>query len=420
MTEAIPDADPVAPPSTAVAPATVPSQAPPPGAARARPAGPAGPAGPEEAPARGRLPSLTGLRFAAAFLVFGFHLQVAHLFPAGSRGDLLLGRVFGHGAIGVSFFFILSGYVLTWSARPGEPAARTWRKRAAKVYPNHLVSALAALVAVAGGAASAAGGASAGIVVPNLLLVQSWSNDPDVYYGLNTVSWSLSCEAFFYLLFPWLLRGLTRLGPKALWPSAAVLTVLTCCLPLVTRGWSEPTAYWFLYVLPATRVTEFCLGMVLARIVRTGQWIRFPVWAAGLLLVAAYVAVGHLPTRWGYVAVTVVPLALLIPALATADLAGRRTLWSTRRAVWLGEVSFAFYMTHQLVIRFVSKALHVPATSAPDWGAAQVIAVQLGMLAGSLCAAWLLWRIVERPLHELLRGGTGRRRGHPGRSGTTA
>ncbi|MCM2423056.1 acyltransferase [Streptomyces sp. RKAG293] len=401
MTEAVPDAGRLTPRSIAVPPTTEPTAAP-----------------TADTPERGRLPSLTGLRFAAAFLVFGFHLQVAHLFPAGSSGDLLLGRVFGHGAIGVSFFFILSGFVLTWSARPGERARRSWRKRAAKIYPNHLITALAALVAVAGGAASATGGGSPGVVVPNLLLVQSWSRDPDVYFGLNTVSWSLSCEAFFYLLFPWLLRGLTRLGPRALWPLAAGLTVLTCCLPLVTAGWSEPTAYWFLYVLPATRISEFCLGMVLARIVRTGQWIRFPIWAAGLLLVAAYVSVGYLPVRFGYVAATVVPLALLIPALATADLAGRRTLWSTRRAVWLGEVSFAFYMVHQLVIRFASKALHVPAAGAPDWGVAQVIAVELAMLAGSLCAAALLWRIVERPLHLLLSGGSGRRRGHHARPGT--
>lgn len=387
MTEAVPDTSQLAPPAEPATGSTT------------------------DTPKPGRLPSLTGLRFAAAFLVFGFHLQVAHLFPAGSRGDTLLGKTFGHGAIGVSFFFILSGFVLTWSARPGERARRTWRKRAAKIYPNHLVTALAALVAVAGGAASAAGGASLGVVVPNVLLVQSWSSDPDVYYGLNTVSWSLSCEAFFYLLFPWLLRGLTRLGERALWPLAAGLTVLTCCLPLVTLSWSEPTAYWFLYVLPATRITEFCLGMVLARIVATGQWIRLPVWAAGLLLVAGYVAVGYVPVRFGYVAVTVLPLALLIPALATADVAGRRTLWSTRRAVWLGEVSFAFYMVHQLVIRFADKAMHVPATGDPGWGAAKVIAVELGMLAGSLCAAALLWRIVERPLHDLLRGATGRRRG---------
>ncbi len=241
------------------------------------------------------------------------------------------------------------------------------------------------------------------VVVPNLLLVQSWSPSPEVYFGLNTVSWSLSCEAFFYLLFPWLLRGLVRLDTRALWPAAVALAGLTCCLPLVTTGWSEPTAYWFLYVLPVTRLAEFCLGMALARIVATGRWPRVPAWAAGLLLVGAYAAIGQLPVRFGYVAATVVPLALLIPALATADLTGRRTLWSTRWAVLLGEVSFAFYMVHQLVIRFAAKALHIPVAGAPDWSTAKVLAVEAAVLVAALAGAAMLWRVVERPLNDRLR-----------------
>src|ERR687894_524914 len=60
-----------------------------------------------------RLPSLTGLRFVAAFLVFGFHLHVAHLLDEGVAGTVME-LVFGQGAVGVSFFFILSGFVLTW------------------------------------------------------------------------------------------------------------------------------------------------------------------------------------------------------------------------------------------------------------------------------------------------------------------
>lgn len=348
----------------------------------------------EPSRARGRLPSLTGLRFAAAFLVFGFHLQIAHLFAAGSPGDLVLSLLFGHGAIGVSFFFILSGFVLTWSARPGDGVRRTWRNRAAKILPNHLATALAALAVLAG---------SPRVFVPNLLLVQSWNPDPVVYFGLNTVSWSLSCEAFFYLLFPWLLRGLARLDARALWPTAVVLTATVWLLPAATAGWSRPTAYWFLYVLPATRLLEFCLGMALARIVAAGQWPPVPAWAAGLLLCGAYASIGYLPERLGFVAVTVVPLALLIPALAVADLAGRRTPWATHWAVLLGELSFAFYMVHQLVIRFAAKALHVPAVGAPAWPVAEVLAVQVGLLAAALAAAALLWRLVERPLNNRLR-----------------
>ena len=87
-----------------------------------------------------RLPSLTGLRFAAAFLVFGFHAHIEGIVAAGATRDVM-DWVFGPGAAGVSFFFVLSGFVLTWSVRPGETAWRFWRRRIAKIYPNHAVTA---------------------------------------------------------------------------------------------------------------------------------------------------------------------------------------------------------------------------------------------------------------------------------------
>jgi peptidoglycan/LPS O-acetylase OafA/YrhL len=340
-----------------------------------------------------RLPSLTGLRFGAAFLVFGFHLQVAHIFGSGSKADHWLGLTFGHGAVGVSFFFVLSGFVLTWSAKSGERARDVWRRRAARIYPNHLVT---AVVAIAGGSA-VGGGVTIAAVVANVFLVQSWIPSQTVYFGLNTVAWSLSCEVFFYLAFPFLLRGLDRLTGRGLWPVALGLMAIVWCLPLVTLSWSEPISYWFIYVFPASRLPEFCLGMVLARIVRSGRWIGIPVWAAGVLLVAAYIAVGYIPAQWGYVAVTVVPLALFIPAVAAADVAGRRSFWAMPKMVWLGEISFAFYLVHQLVIRYASKLLHVPAAP-PGWGFAHCAAVAVFIGVAALIGAWLLHIWVEKPM----------------------
>ena len=346
-----------------------------------------------------RLPSLTGLRFAAAFLVFGFHLGVVHLFRPESSGDAVIGHAFGHGAIGVSFFFVLSGFVLTWSARPGQGARRIWQNRAAKIYPNHLVTALLALVVVSG--------TGVGTVVPNLLLVQAWSPRPEVYFGLNTPAWSLSCEAFFYLCFPFLLPLVNRIAEGRLWPAAAALVAVVWGIPLLTLGWTTPTAYWFVYVFPPTRIAEFCLGMVLARIVRTGRWVRVPMWCTIVLLVAAYASIGYLPERVGYVAVTVVPLALLIGGLAEQDARGRRTLWARDWAIRLGEISFAFYLLHQLVIRFAVKALPHVAGDQMTWSPLTSVAAGLSMLAASLAAAWTLYRFVEMPLNSRMRG-----RGH--------
>lgn len=350
-----------------------------------------------------RLDSLTGLRFLAAFLVFGFHLQLAHVFGANSTAGRALTWAFGHGAIGVSFFFALSGFVLTWSARPGEPARAVWRRRAAKIYPNHLVT---AVIALAGAAWVGSGSTSGPTVLGNLLLVQAWSPDRHVYFGLNTVAWSLSCEAFFYLCFPLLLRGFDRLtgrfGDRALWPAALGLAALVWCAPLISLAWSDRVAYWFVYVFPPVRLAEFCLGIALARIVRAGRWIRVPIWGAAALLVAAYLSIGYVPDRVGYVALTVIPLALLIPAVAVADTSRGGTLMARRRMVRLGEVSFAFYLVHQLVIRYAGKLLHVPGAAAPAWGFAHAAIVAVFLLAAALCGAWLLHIWVEKPLSRRL------------------
>lgn len=56
-----------------------------------------------------QLSSLTGLRFFAAIGVVFYHLRI-YFAPI---GDSL--AIFSYGFTGVSFFFILSGFVLTWS-----------------------------------------------------------------------------------------------------------------------------------------------------------------------------------------------------------------------------------------------------------------------------------------------------------------
>ena len=64
------------------------------------------------APATKRLDSLTGLRWWAAFAVFFFHLR--NLIPL--PGPIEAIAQFGY--LGVTFFFVMSGYVLTMSWRP--------------------------------------------------------------------------------------------------------------------------------------------------------------------------------------------------------------------------------------------------------------------------------------------------------------
>jgi peptidoglycan/LPS O-acetylase OafA/YrhL len=342
-----------------------------------------------------RLPSLTGLRFVAAFLVFGLHLMLQGLFTshAVTRGGA---AVFGAGTAGVSFFFILSGFVLTWSARPGDTAARFWRRRAAKVYPNHLVTA-----ALAVGAPLAFGGAiSLGVLAANLPLVQAWIPSDTYFYGLNTPSWSLSCEVFFYLCFPLLLAGVDRLPGRWLWPATVAGLGVVWLMPALALGLPAGLRTWFVLIAPPVRMVEFVIGILLARIVQAGRWIGLGVLPAAGLAVGGYVCAGLVPSQLAHVAVTVVPFALLIPAVACADVRDTRSVLCSRPMVWLGEISFAFYLLHQIVIRLAYKLIGKHALPTP---AGLVVAV--GMLVVSVVGAWVLYRLVEQPLMRRLGGG---------------
>jgi peptidoglycan/LPS O-acetylase OafA/YrhL len=332
------------------------------------------------------LPSLTGLRFIAAFAVFGFHIVTGGFVNEGPVG-VVFERLFGQGSSGVSFFFILSGFVLAWSARPTDTARHFWRRRMAKIYPNHLVTWLVALGALV--ATSAA--LNATIALPNLFLLQAWVPDVSVYYGMNTVSWSLSCEAFFYALFPVLFLGLRRLPVRALWPAAIATMATIWLIPLAVQLLPEQYRYWAVWVFPVARLPEFVVGMVLARILLAGRWPRLAIWHTVVLTAIAYGGARYVPGEARIVAATAVPLALLIAAVAAADADGRSTFLRARWAVFLGEISFAFYLVHHLCLRFLAKAT---GTDAP-------LLTEIGLTVFALVLttglSWLLYRFVEVP-----------------------
>src|ERR1700759_5048424 len=93
-----------------------------------------------------RLPSLTGLRFVAAFLVFTSDVTATKLFSDQGLSDFLSRYVSRSGCLGVRFFFVLSGFILTWNAKAGDPPGRFYRRRLVKIYPNHFVTWLAGLL----------------------------------------------------------------------------------------------------------------------------------------------------------------------------------------------------------------------------------------------------------------------------------
>ncbi|MFB7089797.1 acyltransferase family protein [Streptomyces sp. NPDC056296] len=376
-----------------------------------------------------RLDSLTGLRWWAALLVFGEHAGKLMLStPAGSTDlsplDTALHAVFGTGFVGVSCFFILSGFVLAWSRKPNDTARRFWQRRFAKIYPVFFVTTVLAIVWIATTTDALPGWQ---LVLTHLFLVQSWVPDQSVSYGLNPVAWSLSCEAFFYFAFPALYAAMASARALTLRWVAGLCAVAAFVVPYLASsafalkhpGGSEsiptesiggPFMYWFVYVFPLMRLAEFVCGIALACLVRRGLW-RGPGVPVALVLAVGSIWLGtYAPEPLQRVAVTFVPFALLIAALAQADVTSRWTPLRSRAMVFLGEISFALYMVQLVFLMWTGVHLRgwlhelglltSPEAAAPMW-----LGVVVFLLYLAVCSvlAWALYRGVERPMMRVLR-----------------
>ncbi|MDG9704731.1 acyltransferase [Streptomyces sp. DH37] len=358
---------------------------------------------PEAEAVRPRLPSLTSLRFFAAMLVFLCHAGFVAFFNQPAYRDDFVSLVNKAGAVGVSFFFVLSGFVLAWSSREGDTVPRFWRRRLFKIYPLHVATFVLAM------AVTAWSTATWGTSLMNLFLVQTWAPRADVAAMVNIPSWSLSCELLFYLSFPWLFRALRGIRPERLWWWAGGVTAAVFCVPLVARALpasplmprmggpvGDPVSQWetwFVYAFPPVRMLEFTLGILLALIVLNGRWVRMPVTGLLALTAVAYAVALNAPFGLSLVAVSIIPVALLIPATAQIDIEGRASVLRNRTLVWLGEISFAFYMVHSVVMALFGEL--IPQGALGTWATTGLIALDLAV---SILAAWALYAGLERPV----------------------
>lgn len=287
------------------------------------------------------LPSLTSLRWFAAGVVFVRHSKLVPWLGV-------------QGITGVSFFFILSGFVIGWSAREGDTPGAFLVRRAARVVPSHLVGIVLAVpvLAATGLLALPADLLPAAV---SATLFHAWIPEASYYFGGNPVSWSLSCEVAFYVAFPFVIGpivGMARRGGGRLLVLAGGAAAVGIAVPLLVGPTAEGSVgYWAVYVNPAFRFVEFLLGVVLSRALAAGRLPRVPLAAAVGLAVATYVIAGRLPLAAMLSATTLVPYALLIVAAAQADLDGRTpsllgSSWMQR----LGRWSFCFYLIHQTVL----------------------------------------------------------------------
>lgn len=378
-------------------------------------------AGTREMSSATRLPSLTGLRWMGALGTFIAHTNVMLPIPY-TQG------LFGLGSAGVTFFFVLSGFVLTWTYTHHDRARWFYGRRFARIWPmTFLAVTLPIFFALAfpDPDAPVDAGHLITLGILSLLLLLAWS--PAQLESANPVVWSTSALAFFYFLFPAMVRPILRRTLRQLaWLAVGLVlvawvirVVLWIAYPppaeLDIELMGESTPLILGYYAPIARLHEFLLGMVTAAAVRRG-WRGISVRASITLLAIAFAGLWFFrDASWRialpYDALTQVTLplfALLIAAYAVRDLDGGPSWLRSRPMIRLGEWSFAFYLFHFLVLIPVAAALY-PSMSVVDFffepvaPSAHHIVWVLVVLAGSLALSAVLYRFYETPLERRLR-----------------
>lgn len=296
--------------------------------------------------------SLTGLRFIAAFYVFLFHMQIR--WPI--TNIPVLKSVFEQGAIGMSVFFMLSGFLLGYRYVGSNGTIRNYLiNRFARIYPVYVVAAISTLpwMGIKFGTDSLwlEIGKFAFLIISNVFLVQAWFPQLFAYWN-DSGSWSIAVEAFCYLVLPFVLPRMSKLTLKQLGVVAA-LCWLFAVMPGISIVLFGTPAFPIFYAMPLFRLPEFLLGVCALLALRLGVSVRFGAVLTVLLPLILFVYVGYyggvMPMYVGHNWIVLPIICLMIVALSVGK--GPVTwLLSCKLFVWFGKISYCFYSMQALLL----------------------------------------------------------------------
>ncbi|MCH5214230.1 MAG: acyltransferase [Muribaculaceae bacterium] len=326
--------------------------------------------------------SLQSLRGLFALMIFFHHFN----FRQNEGGMFEAG-----GDCGVTFFFILSGFVLFQNYLKNESQSPTIKnnlifigKRLSKIYPLHIVClALACLLKLA-------------VTIPditNIFLVQAWIPFRTYYFSGNAIGWCLSDFLFFYAVFPFLAYGLRRSPLKFVGIfTVIVLLYILIGIPLIPSSLADG----IIYINPLVRSMDFVYGMALCLIYKYLQSYKIKINLVDTVCVFIFTILiwYSCPSRYN--------LSLLWwPAVGFLILYATTTankILAIKPLVLFGDVSFSFYLIHVLSRDYIDKFLYKIGLAEMNPGLRLFL-----ILAFTILASFLVHRYFVLPIENLIR-----------------
>ena len=346
-------------------------------------------------------PGLNALRFLAALTVVLFHAGLATRAAGIERSDVL-NRLNPHtGDLAVVFFFVLSGFLITYlllveESATGRISVRAfYLRRILRIWPLYYLIVLIAL-----------------FLVPHAAAL-GWSASPPDFYRLRNVGfylvilpnfatpvlyashlWSIGVEEQFYLCWPVLMRAARR---RRIVLFVGFILVGGLAL-FVLKAYRRAPIVEILLLLLVSRLDSMAIGGL-------GAWILFRRvgWALRLLYSRTVQAMTFLAIAVLYMRLMRVPavsnevysLLFLIVIINTAT--NPRALVRIRNRVLenVGEVSYGIYMYHPIVLAAVMNSLCRMTDKRDD---ATAFAAYLGGVVATIGVAAASYRLLEKPI----------------------
>jgi peptidoglycan/LPS O-acetylase OafA/YrhL len=362
-----------------------------------------------------KLDALTGLRFIAAIMIVIYHLDGAFGFPKAESLSAL--------PQAVCFFFILSGFILTYSY-PNldslEAKKSFFIARIARIWPAHFFFFLAVSLLSFFGLIWNIGGLKSAL--SNIFLIHAFIPTKEMFFSYNSVSWSISVEFFFYLCFPFILH---RWDSSWKWKTLSIF-----CIPplfIALSAYLQIPDYstkigglsntGLLSISPFIRLPEFLIGILTAKMwIKHRKWINLHFWAwtilEGLILSLLSINLYFYENISAKIESLIPPffvnefhiwffvgggsfLSFCLIILIFAEGKGAiAKLLSTPIFVYLGEISFSIYLSHQMLYR-----LYLFSKDFLDVYISNALSMGLYFLAVFLTSS-LVWRLIEKPMRQ--------------------
>ncbi len=346
------------------------------------------------------LKPLTSLRFVFAIMVFLYHL--GGLFTLQNQSflqDQGLKQFIEDGFLGVSFFFILSGFILSYNYKERFNKNEINKNhfflaRIFRIYPLHILTFSYMFLLM-----FTANYDKVDFwlkVFSQLTLTHSFVPLDEYFFGFNGVSWSISNELFFYLLFPFIV-GWIKKYPK--------LMLFSLLIPIVWLflDYDNPNGRWLFYINPLFRVFDFLLGVFLHdlyqrnkdTVLKKSYFSLLEVMTV-LMFFGFYLFRNLVPYNFRWSLYYWIPMFVIIYVFSFQK--GKISEFLSKKwFLFLGEISFAFYMVHQLIIVFLGILQNKIAFTTNGY---QLILVAFFV---SLLVSAIIHVYIEKPINSYLR-----------------